>query len=110
MFRAELDRLADGSLLKMEGRLVGEWADEARSLVLRAPAPKRLIVDLTDVSYVDAVGEQVLTWLSSLGAKFVAHAVYAAAICKRLSLPLHNKPLAGKPVYRGILIAQEGTD
>lgn len=110
MFRAELDRLADGTLLKMEGRLVGEWADEAKSLVLRGPAPKGLIVDVTEVSYVDAAGEQVLTWFSSLGAKFIAKAVYAAAICKRLSLPLQNKPLAGKPVYRGILMAQEGTD
>ena len=110
MFRAELDRLADGSLLKMEGRLVGEWADEAKALVLRGPAPKRLIVDVSEVSYVDAVGEQVLTWLSSLGAKFIANAVYAAATCKRLSLPLHHKALVGKPVYRGILVAQEGTD
>lgn len=110
MFRAELDRLADGSLLKMEGRLVGEWADEAKSLVLRGPAPKSLIVDLTDVSYVDVVGDQVLTWLSSLGARFIAQGVYAAATCKRLNLPHHNKPLAVKPVDRGILIAQEGTD
>lgn len=110
MFRAELDRLADGSLLKMEGRLVGEWADEAKSLVLRGTAPKSLIVDLTDVSYVDVVGEQVLTWLGSLGATFIAQGVYAAATCKRLNLPLHNKPLAVKPVDCGILIAQEDTD
>jgi len=110
MFRAELKQLTDGSILKMEGRLVGEWANEAKSLVLRGPAPKRLIVDLTEVSYIDAVGEQVLQWFRSLGATFVAPAVYAAATCRRLSLPLQTKPVTAKPVYRGVLIAQEGTD
>ena len=109
MFRAELNRLSEGSLLKMEGRLVGEWANEVKSLLTHGPAPKGLIVDLTEVSYVDAVGEQVLTWMSSLGAKFVAHAVYAATTCKRLNLTVYNKPILDKPIYRGALVAQEST-
>ena len=94
----------------MEGRLVGDWAHEVKSLLLTGPVPKGLIVDLTEVSYVDAVGEQVLTWLSSLGARFVAKAVYAAATCNRLSLTVHNKPVLNKPVFRGVLAAHEGTD
>ena len=110
MFRAELNRYADESLLKMEGRLVGEWADEVKSLLSRGPVPKQLIVDLTEVSYVDAVGEQVLTCLSSLGATFVADAVYAAATCKRLKLTIRSKPILKKSVFRGVLAAQEDTD
>lgn len=110
MFRAELNRFADGSLLKMEGRLVGDWANEVKSLLARGPVSKGLIVDLTEVSYVDAVGEQVLTWLSSLGARFVAKGVYAVATCKRLNLALHTVPVPKKPVFRGVLAAQEGTD
>jgi hypothetical protein len=110
MFRAELIQCGDEAILKMEGRLVGDWANEAKALVTRGPLPKRLIVDLTDVSYVDAVGEQVLTWLSTLGARFVAKGVYSAATCKRLKLTLHNRPIENKPVFRGVLVAQEGTD
>jgi hypothetical protein len=110
MFRAQLNRLADGSFLKMEGRLVGEWAEEARSLLSHGPVPKGLIVDLTEVTYVDPVGEQVLTWLSSLGARFVARGVYAVATCKRLKLAIHSKPLPDRPAFRGVLAAQEGTD
>ncbi len=106
MFRAELNRFADGSILKIEGRLVGDWADEVKSLLSRGPVPKGLIVDLTEVSYVDAIGEQVLTWLSSLGARFVARAVYAAATCKRLKLALHNKPIMNQPGFRGVLATQ----
>jgi len=91
MFRAQLYQLASGPTLKMEGSLVGEWAQEAKSLVTNGPVPKGLIVDLTDVSYVDSVGEHVLAWLASVGACFMAKAVYAASVCERLQLPLHGQ-------------------
>src|ERR1700759_5002482 len=107
MFRAELNRFADGSLLTMEGRLVGDWANEVKSLLSQGPVPKGLIVDLTEVGYVDPIGEQVLTWLGSLGARFVARGVYAVATCKRLKLALHNKTLPDKPAFRGVLATQE---
>jgi len=92
MFRAQINQLASGPTLKMEGSLVGEWAQEAKCLVTNGPVPKGLIVDLTDVSYIDSVGEQVLAWLASVGASFLAKAVYAASVCERLQLPLHGKP------------------
>ncbi len=94
MFRAELIQSSDGSILKVEGRLVGDWANEVRALITRGPLSRQLFVDLTEVSYVDPVGEQVLTWLSSLGARFVAKGVYAVATCKRLKLALHSKPFS----------------
>ena len=86
MFRAEIQWLADGPTLKMAGKLVGEWAEEARSLVATDVVPKGLIVDLTDVSYIDSAGQRLLIWLGSVGAMFVATNVYAAAICERLGL------------------------
>ena len=86
MFRAEIQWLADGPTLKMAGKLVGEWAQEARSLVTTDVVPKGLIVDLTDVSYIDSAGQRLLIWLGSVGAMFVATNVYAAAICERLGL------------------------
>jgi len=92
MFRAQLYQLASGPTLKMEGSLVGEWAQEAKSLMTNNPVPKGLIVDLTDVSYIDSVGEHVLAWLASVGASFMTKAVYAASICERLQLPLHGQP------------------
>ena len=91
MFRAQIIQLANGPTLKMEGNLVGQWAEEARSLLTSGPVPKGLVVDLTDVSYVDSVGEKVLTWLASVGASFMAKAVYAASLCERLQLPVHRK-------------------
>lgn len=90
MFRAQLNQLVSSPTLKMEGSLVGEWAQEAKSLLTNGPVPKGLIVDLTDVSYIDSAGEQVLAWLASIGASFLAKAVYAASVCERLQLPRHG--------------------
>ena len=91
MFRAKINQLSSGTTLKMEGSLVGAWAEEAKSLVTSGPVPKGLIVDLTDVSYIDSIGEQLLAWLASVGASFMAKAVYAASLCERLQLPVHRQ-------------------
>jgi hypothetical protein len=90
MFRAQITELASGPTLKMEGSLVGPWAEEAKALVTNGPVPKGLVVDLTEVCYVDLVGESVLTWFASIGASFLAAAVYAASVCERLELPLYR--------------------
>src|SRR5271169_2818476 len=86
MFRAEIRWLASGPTLKLEGKLAADWAEQARCLVTKDVLPKGLIVDLTEVSYVDSVGEQLLKWLASVGALFVAGSVYAFAVCDRLRL------------------------
>ena len=93
MFRAEILWLANGLTLKMEGRLVGEWAEHARCLTTTDVVPKGLIVDLTEVSSVDSAGERLLSWLSSVGGVFVASNVYATAVCERLGL----SPMRGYP-------------
>jgi len=91
MFRAEIQWLASGPTLKLEGRLVTGWAEQARCLVTKDVLPKDLIVDLTEVSYVDSVGEQLLKWLASAGAVFIGGSVYALAVCDRLRLPLMQR-------------------
>ena len=91
MFRAQLHESASGPTLKMEGSLIGKWAEAAKSLVTSNPVPSGLIVDLTDVSYIDSVGEQLLAWLASVGSSFMARGVYTLSICERLNLPVNGK-------------------
>ena len=88
MFRAQLLWFANGPTLKMEGKLAGEWVKQAVCLVTTDVVPKGLIVDLTEVSYVDSAGERLLSWLGSIGAVFAASGVYATEICERLGLSL----------------------
>ena len=88
MFRAEIQWLASGPTLKVEGELVADWAEQARCVVTKGVLPKDLIVDLTELSYVDSMGEQLLKWLANAGAVFIAGSAYAFAACDRLRLPL----------------------
>lgn len=86
MFRAEILWLTNGPTLKMKGRLAGEWAEQAMCLVNADVVPKGMIVDLTEVDYVDLSGERLLSWLGSVGAVFATSGVYAADVCERLGL------------------------
>ena len=88
MLRAEFHDIANGLTLKLEGRLVGEWAQQVKSLVAKEALPKSLLVDLTEVTYVDSIGEQVLIWLCSLHSVFAAETCYGRDLCERLHLTL----------------------
>ena len=103
MFRAEVRWYANGPILKMEGRLVGDWAEQARCLVTSDVVPKGLIVDLTDVSYIDSVGEQLLKWLASVGAEFLGGNVYALGVCERLRLSIVERTDPRQSVAPAIL-------
>jgi len=45
-----------------------------------------MVVDLSEVTYVDRAGEEVLCWLGQLGAKFTADNAYGLHVCERLHL------------------------
>ena len=85
MLRAEFDQSNNGQL---EARLASAWAVQVKSLVSRHFVTNGLLVDMSEVTYVDSVGEQLLSWLHGLNAKFVAETGYARAICERLHLTL----------------------
>jgi len=99
MFRARIQWLTSGPTLKLEGKLVADWAERARCLVTKDVLPNDLIVDLTEVSYVDLAGEQLLKWLASVGAVFVGESLYAFAVCDRLRLPLRQS-ITGRRKWR----------
>ncbi|MFZ3370106.1 MAG: hypothetical protein WA239_23550, partial [Candidatus Sulfotelmatobacter sp.] len=46
---------------------------------------------LTDVMFIDAIGEQVLLFIKRLGAQFVAETSYSRDVCERLQLPFIGK-------------------
>ena len=69
---------------------MGHWAEQAQCAVTNAVVPNGLIVDLTDVNYVDSIGEQLLRRLRSFGAEFVPGNVYVKRVCERLRLACVN--------------------
>lgn len=88
MLRIETQESGDALIFKLQGRLKGEGAEQVRSLATRCDSETKLLVDLTDVMFVNAAGEEVLSFLRRLGAQFIAETAYALDVCERLRLPL----------------------
>lgn len=88
MLRVEIHDSANSLNLKLEGRFTGHDAENARTLITRCRDGIKLTVDLTDVTFIDSVGEEVLGSFSRFGAEFVAPTSYALDVCERLHLCL----------------------
>ena len=86
MLRVITSQTADILTFKLEGRLTGERAEQFRALVIRSNT-ERLVVDITDLMFIDALGEEVLLFLKRLGAQFLAETAYSLDVCERLHLP-----------------------
>jgi hypothetical protein len=91
MLRVETQQLDGALICRLEGRFTGEGAEEVRRLVTRCDNKLELVVDLADVMFIDAIGEEVLLFVKRLGAQFVAETSYSRDVCDRLSLPLVRK-------------------
>jgi predicted pyridoxine 5'-phosphate oxidase superfamily flavin-nucleotide-binding protein len=88
MLRVELPNAANTLTIRIEGRFVGTFAEEVRMLMARCKIPWKLVVDVSEVTFVDSIGEQVLDWLGRIGGKFVAENSYPRDVCERLDLAL----------------------
>src|ERR1022692_514127 len=88
MLRVEIRNSPDTWHIVLEGRFTGDDAEHARMLIPRCPVGVNLIVDLTEVVFIDNVGEEVLSFLGRYGAEFVAPNSYTLDVCERMNLPV----------------------
>lgn len=93
MFRVEMHDGANALVMKIEGQLSGNYAEHTRTLMTRCNTGMRLVVDLTDVTFVDSVGEEVLLLFGRVGAEFIADNAYSRDLCERLNLRLTRTAL-----------------
>lgn len=91
MFRVETHHETDTLLIRVEGRLSGDNAEHAQSLIPRCTGGTRTIIDLTDLTAIDSTGEEVLSLFGRLGARFVADNAYSRYLCERLDLPVVSR-------------------
>jgi hypothetical protein len=88
MLRVEMHD-GDGTLvMRFYGRLTAEYGEQIRTLVTRCSPETRLVVDLTEVTFIDAEGEHVLSSIGQQRGEFIAENAYAKDVCERLHLPL----------------------
>ena len=88
MLRVQTQELDSTLICRLEGRFTREGAEEVRRFVTHCDSKQKLVVDLTDIMFIDAIGEEVLLFVRRLGAQFVAETAYSRDICERLQLPL----------------------
>ena len=98
MLRVEFSHNENGALIvRLCGRMVGPYAEDARNALAHLQLPPSILVDLSQLTFVDLFGEQLLVWLGRLGARFAADNVYARSVCERLQLRISDKPAGIEP-------------
>jgi hypothetical protein len=97
LLRVEYHDVGNTLTMRLEGRFVGPFAKGARELVTRCKNPLRLVVNVSEVTFVDVVGEEVLLWLARVGGEFVAENCYPLHVCERLHLPMAPKCAGALP-------------
>ncbi len=91
MVRITFEERPMGVTMRIMGRLVGHFAQETEQLILHRNFRADLVVDLSDITFADGCGEEALTWLGKLGAKFIAESSYSSDLCERLHLRLSTE-------------------
>jgi len=88
MLRVDIRDSVNTLSLKLEGRFTGNDAENTRTLMARCHDGMKLVVDLTEITFIDSVGEEVLSFFGRFGARFFAQTSYTLDICERLHLRL----------------------
>jgi hypothetical protein len=101
MLRVEFQEIGNTGTMRLEGRFVGSYANDTRNRVMRRKLPGRLVVNLSEVTFVDAVGEEVLSWLARVGGEFIAENCYPLHVCECLNLPMARKRAGALPQANG---------
>jgi hypothetical protein len=88
MLRVDTHDSGNSLNVKFEGRFTGDAAENTLALLTHCAEGTRLLVDLTEVTFVDFIGEKVLASFGRFGAEFVAQTSYTLDLCERLHLGL----------------------
>jgi len=78
--------------LKLEGRLVGPWVDELRNTVWQTNGWRQPFeIDVADLTFADEDGENALSWLHRMGARFLGKGPFSGYLFERLKIPLFSQ-------------------
>lgn len=77
-------------VLKLEGRLAGPWVDELRRTVVAGAWCQPLELEVSSLTFVDEDGEQALSWLHRMGARFRGEGPLPHYLFERLKIPLSS--------------------
>jgi len=88
MLRITVNNDIGATRLKIEGRLMGAWVRELESCwrqVMTTQPPPRILVELTDVSFVDEEGGKLLKLMAASGVELVAVDILMKALVEEIT-------------------------
>ena len=101
MLRVEFNHDGSGALtVRLEGRLVGQYAEDARVSLARHQVPACVLVDISELFYIDALGATLYTGVyAGIGYVFHYDLDRAAAYAGRVGTVLVCIALTGVIIY-----------
>src|SRR5690349_12105280 len=85
MLRITIHDSSTGTTFQLEGKLAGVWVGELEQCWITATSAlqgRRMAVDLTQVSFIDAEGKNLLERMAAAGAELVASGPLTKSICE----------------------------
>jgi hypothetical protein len=71
--------------LKLEGKLAGPWVGELEKIWRSGNAPEAVLVNLIEISFVDASGKELLAQMYQRGADFVTDSPLLKQVIKEVT-------------------------
>jgi hypothetical protein len=87
MLKITIDNTMNAATLKLEGRLAGPWVSELERswrAVKDDSRDKPVMVDLCEVTFVDAEGRKLLSWMYEQGARLRTFGCLAKGIVEEI--------------------------
>jgi anti-anti-sigma regulatory factor len=75
-----VNAMDDSDTLKLEGRIAGPWVDELARLTQAPKGGRRLVLDVTDVSFADDAGVRLLRDLADHQAELRGASMFLAGL------------------------------
>jgi anti-anti-sigma factor len=78
MLRITISKQGDSAIIRLEGKLIGVWVEELRRCwreTIAQSEPRKTVVDLEAVSFVDVPGQKLLEEMHVAGTKLVGQGV-----------------------------------
>jgi hypothetical protein len=88
MLKITIDNTMNAATLKLEGRLAGPWVGELERswrAVKDDSRDKPVMVDLCEVTFVDAEGRKLLSWMYEQGARWRTFGCLAKGIVEEIA-------------------------
>ncbi len=87
MLKITLAQEAEPTTLKLEGKLTGPWVGELKRVwkdITATQEPQSVLVDLSDVHFIDSEGKKLLAWMLGQGAELGSNTLLTQFILHRI--------------------------